>query len=299
VIAWLAHHRAALGLTLGRMAATPFATLLTVLVIGVALALPASLYLALDNLGNLAVRVSGAPEITLFLADTVAADQARELAATLKKRPDLKSVRFVGRDQALKDLASRSAAAEVVATLGTNPLPDAFVLTAKATEPGALEAIRAETAKLPGVASATLDSKWAQRLSALLALGHDFVVLLAALLGTALVAVSFNTIRLQVMAQRDEIEVSRLLGATDAFVRRPYLYLGTLQGLIGALVALGVLAVALLFLRTRVDTVAQAYGSVFQLSGLAWADAGLILALSAALGWLGAWLATGQHLRRI
>lgn len=295
---WLAQHRAAFGLTLGRMAGTPFATLLTVLVIGVALALPASLYLALANLANLAVRVSGTPEITLFLADTVDAAQARELEATLKKRPDLKSVRFVGRDQALKDLSSRSGAGDAVAALGRNPLPDAFVLTAKETAPAALEAIRAETAQLAGVASAKLDAAWAQRLSALLALGHDFVVLLAALLGTALVAVSFNTIRLQVMAQRDEIEVSRLLGATDAFVRRPYLYLGTLQGLIGALVALGVLAVALLFLRARVDTVAQAYGSAFQLRGLAWADAGLILALSAALGWLGAWLASAQHLRR-
>lgn len=299
MIAWFAQHRAALGLTLGRMAGTPFATLLTVLVIGVALALPASLYVALDNLANLAVRLSGTPEITLFLADNVGPDKAREIEATLKKRGDLKSARFVSRDQALKDLSTRSGAGDVVATLGKNPLPDAFVLTPKATEPAELEKIRAETAKMAGVASAKLDSAWAQRLSALLALGHDFVVLLAALLGTALVAVSFNTIRLQVMAQRDEIEVSRLLGATDAFVRRPYLYLGMLQGMIGALIAAGILAVALIFLRLRVDAVAQAYGSTFQLAGLAWADAGLVIALSGVLGWLGAWLAATHHLRRV
>lgn len=296
---WFAHHRAALGLTLGRMAGTPFATLLTVLVIGVALALPASLYVALDNLANLAVRLSGTPEITLFLAANVGADQARDMEAALKKRGDLKSVRFVSREQALRDLSTRSGTGDVVAALGSNPLPDAFVLTAKGTEPKELETIRAETAKMSGVTGAKLDSAWAQRLSALLALGHDFIVLLAALLGTALVAVSFNTIRLQVMAQRDEIEVSRLLGATDAFVRRPYLYLGMLQGMIGAFIAVGVLAVALIFLRLRVDAVAQAYGSTFQLNGLAWADAAVVIGLSGVLGWLGAWLAATQHLRRL
>jgi cell division transport system permease protein len=297
--AWFAQQRAALGLTLGRMASTPFATLLTVLVIGVALALPASLYIALDNLASLAVRLSGTPEITLFLADKTTPERVREIDTALRKRGDLKSARFISRDQALKDLGARSGADDVVATLGKNPLPDAFVLAPKDTEPATLEQIRSETAKMSGVASAKLDSAWAQRLSALLALGRDFIALLAALLGTALVAVSFNTIRLQVMAQRDEIEVSRLLGATDAFVRRPFLYLGALQGMFGALIAVGILALALLFLRLRVDAAAQAYGSTFHLSGLAWADAGLVIALSGALGWMGAWLAATQHLRRL
>jgi len=297
MMTWFAQQRAALGLTLGRMAATPFATALTVLVIGVALALPASLYVALDNLANLALRLSGAPEITLFLADGI--DKAAEIERSLKQRKDLKSVRFVSRDQALKELSARSGAGDVVATLGKNPLPDAFVLAPRDTEPAALEKIRGEAARLPGVASAKLDSAWAQRLDALLELGRDFVLLLAGLLGTALVAVSFNTIRLQVMAQRDEIEVSRLLGATDAFVRRPFLYLGTLQGVFGALVAVGVLAVALLFLGLRVDAVAEAYGATFRLNGLAWGDAGLLVALSGGLGWIGAWLAASQHLRRL
>ena len=297
MMTWLSHQRAALGLTLGRMAESPLSTALTVLVIGVALALPASLYVALENLSNLAVRFSGAPEITLFLAENT--DKSKDIEQSLKQRKDLKAVRFVSREDALKDLSSRSSAGEVVATLGKNPLPDAFVLTPKDTTPAALEKIRAETSKLEGVTSAKLDSAWAQRLDALLALGHDFVMLLAVLLGTALVAVSFNTIRLQVLAQRDEIEVSRLLGATDAFVRRPYLYLGALQGCFGALIAVGVLAIALIFLGLRVDNVAAAYASRFQLSGLAWTDAGLLVALAGGLGWVGAWLATSQHLRRL
>lgn len=297
MISWFGQQRAALGLTLSRMADAPLSTALTVLVIGVALALPASLYVALDNLANLAVRFSGAPEITLFLTD--GAGKVQEIERTLKQRKDLKSFRFISRDQALKELSTRSGAGDVVATLGKNPLPDAFVLAPKDTDPAVLEKIRAETAKLPGVANAKLDSAWAQRLNALLALGRDFVLLLASLLGTALIAVSFNTIRLQVLAQRDEIEVTRLLGATDAFVRRPYLYLGTLQGVFGALIAVGVLGLALIFLGLRVDTVAEAYGSTFHLSGLAWADAGLLIGLSGALGWIGAWLAASQHLRRL
>lgn len=297
MIAWLSQQRAALGLTLGRMADAPLSTALTVLVIGVALALPAALYVALDNVANLAVRFSAAPEITLFLADGT--DKAQDIERALKQRKDLKSVRFVGREQALKELSARSGAGDVVATLGKNPLPDAFVLMPKDNEPAVLEKIRAETGRLAGVASAKLDSAWAQRLDALLALGRDFVLLLAGLLGTALVAVGFNTIRLQVLAQRDEIEVCRLLGATDAFVRRPYLYLGTLQGIFGALIAVGVLALALIFLGLRVDTVAEAYGSTFHLSGLAWGDAALLVALSGGLGWIGAWLAASQHLRRL
>jgi len=292
---WLAHQRAALSLTLARLGDSPVATLLTVLVIGVALALPASLYLTLDNVGRLAVRLPAKPEITLFLSDSA---KRGELAGLLGARRDLAGVRFVGRDEALAGLASRAGLKDVVATLGRNPLPDAFLLTPKSTDPQALEALRQELARLPGVARATLDSAWAERLAAWLALGRDFVLVLAGLLATALVAVSFNTIRLQVLAHREEIEVSRLLGATDGFVRRPFLYLGTLQGLLGALLALALLAVAVLFLNGRVEALAAAYGSDFRLEGLGWREAGALTALSAGLGWLGAWLAATLHLHR-
>ncbi|MEO1766980.1 permease-like cell division protein FtsX [Thiobacter aerophilum] len=294
---WLAQQRAALTHTLVRLGAAPFATVLTVLVIGVALALPVSLYLAVANVARLATHVSHTPEITLFLED--GSDQTQTLARSLRARKDLARVRFVSREEALKGLAGRAGMADVIATLGRNPLPDAFVLTPKATEPTALEALRQALSRLPGVARATLDSAWAQRLAAWLALGRDFVLILAGLFGTALVAVSFNTIRLQVLAQREEIEVSRLLGATDAFVRRPFLYLGTLQGLMGALLAWLLLAAALFFLGERVDALAAAYGATFRLEGLGWHETGLLLALSGALGWLGAWLAATQHLRRL
>lgn len=295
--AWLAQQWATLGLTLGRLAASPLGTSLTVLVIGVALALPAGLYVALDNVSRLATRITPVPEITLFLE--AGTNRQAELARRLTARRDLARVRFVSRDEALRGLSVRAGLSDVVAALGHNPLPDAFVLRPRETDPAKLEALRAELARLPGVARATLDSAWAQRLAAFLALGQALVLVLSGLLATALVAVSFNTIRLQVLAHREEIEVSRLLGATDAFVRRPFLYLGAAQGLLGALVALGLVALALIVLGKRVAAVAAAYGTEFPLAGLGWAEAGILLLASAVLGWTGAWLAASAHLRRL
>ncbi len=293
---WLTQHRAALGLTVTRLGSAPFATLLTALVIGVALALPAGLYLLLDNLARLASGVSVVPEITLFLAE--GGDHRRAVGRALAERKDVARFRFVGRDEALRDLTRRGGLDDVVASLGHNPLPDAFVITPRDTEPAALQTLQAELGRLPGVASVRLDAAWAKRLAALLALGRDAVLVLAGLLAIPLVAVAFNTIRLQVLAHREEIEISRLLGATDAFVRRPFLYLGAIQGALGALLALAILAGALLLLGQRVEAAAAAYGSTFRLTGLAWRDAAVLLAVSAGLGWLGAWLATTHHLRR-
>jgi cell division transport system permease protein len=293
---WLSQHWATLGLALGRLAASPLSTLLTALVIGVALSLPATLYLVLDNVSHLAGRLDAKPELTLFLSE--GADRAA-LERTLGKRRELAQHRFVSRQEALAGLEKRGGLKDVVALLGANPLPDAFVLTPRDTDPAALERLRAELATLPGVASATLDTAWARRLAALLALGRDFVAVLAALFATALVAVSFNTIRLQVLAHREEIEVSRLLGATEAFVRRPFLYLGALQGLLGALVALGLVGAAVVVLASRVLELAAAYGVDFPLTGIAWKEAAALLGTAAALGWLGAWLATTEQLRRL
>jgi cell division transport system permease protein len=149
----------------------------------------------------------------------------------------------------------------------------------------------------PGVQTAKLDSEWARRLNAFLRLGKDSVLLLATLLGFALAAVGFNTIRLQVLAQRDEVEVSRLLGATDAFIRRPYLYLGTLQGLLGGLAAWLIVAITFALINLRVAEIANLYNLNFLLQGLPWRDGLIVLVLAGMLGWVGAYLAAHQHLR--
>ena len=293
----ITQHRAAVVLTVNRMLSTPFATLLTVLVIGIALSLPLGLYLVVDNLGRIAANTQGQPEISVFLKDNASATTQHSLETKLKARAEIKEFRFVPRDAALKELSKNMGLTDAATVLGKNPLPDAFVVTAKDADPDTLDQLRKDIQAWPGVQTAKLDSEWARRLNAFLRLGKDSVLLLATLLGFALAAVGFNTIRLQVLAQRDEVEVSRLLGATDAFIRRPYLYLGMLQGLLGGLAAWLIVASTFALINLRVAEIANLYNLNFLLEGLPWRDGLIVLILAGMLGWLGAYLAANQHLR--
>ncbi len=294
---FFSQHRAAIVLTVNRMLDTPLATLLTIMVIGIALSLPLGLYLVVNNLSRIADNSQGQPEISIFLKDNAGSAVQRDIETKLKARTEIKEFHFVSRDTALKQLSQNMGLTDTAAILGKNPLPDAFVITTKDIEPEHLDQLRKDMQALPGVQSATLDSEWARRLNAILRLGKQGVWLLAALLGFALAAIGFNTIRLQILALRDEVEVSRLLGATDAFIRRPYLYLGMLQGLLGGLAAWLIVASAFALINVRVAEIASLYNLSFLLSSLAWRDGLAVLISAASLGWLGAYLAANQHLR--
>jgi cell division transport system permease protein len=283
--AWLRQHRQALARAAARVG------LLNTLVIGVALALPAGGYALLESLRALTGRLSLEPQIALFL-DAKRTD-VDALAARIKRDPRVLSLRFVPRDEALREIGGVQGVTELVAALGRNPLPDGFVVSA-ANE--SVEPLAAELAKLPGVAHVQADALWARRLASLARLGRAALWLLAGLLGAALVAVTFNTIRLQILTQREEIEVSKLLGATDAFVRRPFYYAGLLQGLAGGAIALGLVYVSLALLNRQVAPLAATYGSDFRLAFLSGGDALAVLALAGVLGWLGAHLSIGRHL---
>ena len=202
------------------------------------------------------------------------------------------SVRFVPREEALKEMSEVQGLSEVIGALGRNPLPDAYVVTSK-------QDIAGELAKLPGVAHVQADAAWARRLAAAASIAQLGVAVLAALLGAALVAVTFNTIRLQILTQRDEIEVSKLLGATDSFIGRPFYYLGLLQGLVGGAVALAIVGAALGLLNREVRVLAESYGSNFRFGFLPVTEAALVVLLAGGLGWLGARLSVGRHLRAI
>jgi cell division transport system permease protein len=186
---------------------------------------------------------------------------------------------------------------EVLDALPKNPFPDALVITPRDERPEAMERLAAELRKLPRVEHVQLDSAWVQRLDALLRLGRTAIVLLASLLGVGLMAITFNAIRLQVLTSRAEIEVSRLLGATDAFIRRPFYYFGALQGLAGGLVAWSAVLIAALLLRGPVADLAALYGIEFALHILPLADSVVLFGLAALLGWAGAWLSLTRHLR--
>ncbi|CAM5372338.1 MULTISPECIES: permease-like cell division protein FtsX [unclassified Thauera] len=295
MIHWLYLHLRAIAHALRRLAAQPLSTLLSALVVGIALSLPGGGYLLLDNVSSLARGVSGAPEISLFLDMDAGPEDRAAIEQRLKATPDLGSYRFVARDEALRQLEA-SGLGDVLGGLSANPLPDAFVLSLREEDPELFERMAEQMAAWPKVAHVQLDSAWVKRLHALLGLGRSAVLMLAGLLGFALVIVTFNTIRLQILTQRQEIAVSRLLGATDPFIRRPFYWFGGLQGALGGLVALGTVSLGVRALSAPVTALAETYGAVFVLSGPDWRAALAIVAFAALLGWLGAAISVRRHL---
>ncbi|MEW6415273.1 MAG: permease-like cell division protein FtsX [Pseudomonadota bacterium] len=298
MMAWLRHQKHALGAALGRLRAQWLGTLLTALAMGVAISLPAGLYLALDNLARVAGELPAQPEISVFLDAGASAAQKQAIAARLKQ-PDIAKAHFVPKDRALEALVAAQGLTDIAAGLPDNPLPDAWIVQPESTTHDDLVRVADELGKLPGVAETHLDSVWAERLQAALDAGRTLVWLLAALFAVALVAISGNAIRAQVLARRDEIQVSRLIGATDRYIRRPFLYLGALQGLFGGLAALGVLGAAGALLHGPIDRLASLYGSGFQLAPPGGAEIVAVLSLTTLFGWVGAWLAVTRALRQV
>ncbi len=291
MIAWLRQHRQALAAALGRFSRS--SGLPSALVIGIALSLPAGGYALLESLRAVSSRLTLEPQISVFLRPEAKRAETDSVAAALKADGRIVQVRFLPREEALRELNAVQGMSEVIAALGRNPLPDAFVVNAKQES---MEALAADLRKLPGVAHVQADAEWARRLAALAGIGRFALWLLAALLGIGLVAVTFNTIRLQILTQRDEIEVSKLIGATDSFIRRPFYYLGLLQGLAGGAVALGIVAAGLALLNREVRPFAESYGSGFRFAFLPPGDAAAILVFAALIGWLGAYLSVSRQL---
>ena len=298
MIGWLRHQKHAFTAALRRLGAQPVASLLTALAMGVAISLPGGLFLALGNLDRLAGDLPAQPEISVFLDAGASAAQKQVIAARLRQ-PDIAVARYVPKDEALAALSSAQDLAGITAGLTHNPLPDAWVIRPQTISREELVRIADRLGKLPGVAETHLDSQWADRLQAALAIGRTGVWLLAGLFAIALVAISGNAIRAQVLARRDEILVSRLIGATDRYIRRPFLYVGALQGLLGGLAAGGVLAIAGVILRAPVERLAGLYGSAFHLLPPATIEIVAVLGLTALFGWLGAWLSVTRALHQV
>ncbi len=296
--AWLRQHWQTLVLTLKRLAHNPFATLLNVMVIGIALALPLGGYMLLQNLGGVAGQVTGHQQVSLFLARDADKTDIAALETRLKQIPGVRALRFVSREQALEGLKQSGNLSDVITALQTNPLPDAFVFETGGSA-AELEQLQPQLQALPKVAHVQLDSAWVKRLDSLLALGRTTVLILATLLACALVAVTFNTIRLQILTQKDEIEVSKLIGATDSFIRRPFFHLGLVLGALGGAAALVIVYLCMQILNRRILELAQLYGSDFRLSFFGVPDCLALLAFAAILGWLGAYMSVSRHLHGI
>lgn len=294
--AWREQHLYSLVSSLGRLLQRPVATGLTIGVMAVAIALPLGLALALGNLERFSGSVSESREIGVFLKAGVAEGRPADLAEELRARPDVAGVTVRTPAEGLEEFRAMSDLAGALDVLEDNPLPYVLVVQPAAGDDGnaLAEALRA----LPEADVVQHDAAWRQRLSAWLAFGERVVQVVAVLLGLGVLLVVGNTVRLDIGARSEEIAVLQHLGATDGFVRRPFLYLGAWYGLAAGLLALALLLAAGLLLQGRLSALVASYGSQFALSGPGWRGTLGLLAGAAAMGWLGAWLATGHHLRR-
>ena len=297
--AWLAQHARCLVATLGRFARAPLGSVLNIVVIGIALSLPVGLYVVIDNLQASSSQVAAEPQISVFMALDASRAEVAQTEARLKQNSRVQRYRFVPRDQALRELKLSSGLADVIDGLPQNPLPDAFVVNAKDNTPQTLDALRDEIKQWPRVEHAQLDAAWARRLDATLRFGRLVVTILGGLLAVALIAVTFNIIRLQVLTQREEVEVIKLIGATDSFIRRPFLYYGALQGCAGGALAWLIVSGGVWLINRNLGELSHVYASLFQLNYLQTADALALLLMPAVLGWFGAWLSVGRHLAQV
>jgi len=297
--AWLRQHRLALVAAARKWRAQRAAALLNALALGVALALPAGGYVLLEGLQGLSTRSAIDPQISVFMRADAEPAAARQLAARLGGDPRIHRVRLIAREDALASLRGTSGLADVIAALGSNPLPDTLVVTVAGSADGVMDQLADELGRAPGVALAQVDALWARRLAALERVGRLALALVAMILAVGLVAIAFNTIRLQILTQRDEIEVSKLIGATDGFIQRPFLYLGLLQGLSGVIVALGLVWAGLALMNNEIADLARSYGSEFRLPYFSACEAVGLVLLAGGLGWLGAYMSVSRYLREI
>lgn len=297
--AWLDSHRFSLLDSLRRLIGQPIGSFFSCLVMAVALSLPMGLALLLDNLEQLAGSWQKAAQISLFMrmdSDAASGQLLREQIASL---PEVSKAEWISPAQALIEFQQLSGLTEALKGLPSNPLPGAIRVTPQQIDKVGLESLRTRLAELPGVEFAQLDMLWVERLSAILGLGDRFVFGLTLLLVAALLLVIGNTIRLHIENRRAEIEVVKLVGGTDSYVRRPFLYMGTLYGLGAGLLAWLVLAYGLDWLNKAVVNLAGLYGSDFALAGVPLEDGLYLVCGAVLLGYIGAWLAVARHLSEL
>ncbi len=296
----LRHAQVALS-SLGRLYRAPLASLMTAAVIGIALALPSGLYVLTDNLQRLGSQWDGGANLSLFLRHDVSIEQAEALKAKLDRWPEIERLRLITPQQALAEFRQLSGFGDTLDILEENPLPAVLAVkpAASATQPDTAAALKRRLQALPQVELAQLDLQWVKRFNALVTIVQRAIWVLSALLALAVLLITGNTIRLEIQNRREEIEITKLIGATGAFIRRPFLYSGLWYGFGGALLAALLLALAFLQLNAPVRELAGLYQSSFRLHLLDMGQWLVLLSSGALLGLIGAWIAVGRHLATI
>lgn len=299
--AWGLHHFQVCTQSLGQLVRSPFASLMTAAVIGISLALPTGMFLLLENAQRVSLGLDGAIQLMLFLKLSVDDKDAEALAQQFRADPDIGKVTVIKREEALAEYRELSGFADALQALDENPLPAVLMVepATRFTNADASEALLTRLAQLPQVDIAEFDLEWVRRLQAIIALVKRAVQLLAAVLGLAVLLIVGNTIRLAIHNRRDEIEIANLFGATNAFIRRPFLYTGLWYGLSGSLIAWAVVGVSFWLLAPPARELAGLYHSDFELLALSGGWILALLASGALLGLGGAWVAVTRHLQVI
>jgi cell division transport system permease protein len=298
---WLERHLQTMVGSLGRLWQQPFATLLTVLVIGIALALPACLHVMVQNVRAASGGWSNALDVSVYMKQSASLEDAKSVAERVRKRRDVAEVTLVPADDALAEFRKNSGFGEALDALKDNPLPHALIVrpTEAFRDPGHVGELTAELKLLPGVDIVQLDTEWVSRFNAMLDVVRRIVFLAAGLFALGILVIVGNTIRLDIENRRGEIEVTKLVGGSDAFVRRPFLYNGVWYGLGGGAIAWLVVTVVVLVLADPVRRIAGLYGSGFALHGLDAPSSLVLVAGGALLGWLGSFIVATRELRGI
>jgi len=286
--------------TLSRFYRNLSGALLTCFVIGITLALPASLHTMVRNINAVSYSWESTLQASLFLKDSTTPEQAQALIAKLKTRPGVAEAIYISREQSLQEFKALSGFGSALDLLESNPLPAVITITpSKGVQRPVIDALVVELGALPEVEVAKLDRQWLDRLYAVLALVQRLVLLIAGVLGLAVIVIVGNTIRLDIEAKRAEIVVMKLVGATNGFIRRPFLYTGLWYGLVGGGIAWLLVHSAVLALSGPARELAGLYGSDFRLQGLPLVATGIMFACGIVLGWIGAWWTVSRHLSRI
>lgn len=294
-------HLQALFGALGRLLRSPLATMLTLTVIGVALALPAGLGLVVNNLRSATGDLGNALDFTVHFKLGTPIERVQQVAKSARERPGVESITVTTADEALEEFKQASGFGDALSALTDNPLPHHLVVRPRqgASGPAEVENLRRYFAAFPEVELVQLDLDWVRRLHSLLDLLRRAFWVIVAVLGLGVLAVIGNTIRLEIQHRRPEIEVTKLVGGSNAFVRRPFLYTGLFYGLGGALLAALILMGGMAYLDQAVGVLSAQYGGRFLMEGLGLRGLGILVGVGAGLGWLGALISTGRHLRAI
>lgn len=295
--AYFLAHLQAFQRALSRLSFHPATSLLSVLVIGIALTLPLGLYTFLENIVQATSRLDTDPHINVYLSVAASIDDARKVESRLTSNPQVRNVKFVPRDEAFTEMKRATHLADLLSSLDNNPLPHAFTMRPMANDATALEVLRKELLALPKVEYVVMDFEWAQKLARFARFAERLVTLVALILAAAVIFVTGNTIRLQILTQRDEIEVSRLIGATRRFIRRPFLYFGAVQGLMAGLVALAIVGATQRWIGYEMQALTISYAYDFNIYRLSAERSGWILLAATTLGWLGAHISVSLYFR--